>query len=544
MITIFDSTLRDGAQGEGISYSVRDKLRILSILDEFGIDYIEAGNPASNPKDAEFFKLAADVRLKNARLAAFGSTRRRNLRPEEDKSLESLLRSGAPTAVVFGKSHKLHAEKVLGVSGEENLELISSSISFLKPRSEEVFFDAEHFFDGYEYDPEYALLTVGAAFSAGADSVTLCDTNGGTLPDRVGEIVRAVRERFPALKIGIHTHDDSGLAVACSLSAVKAGASLVQGTLTGIGERCGNCDLSVLIPDLTLKCGEQCGKRPVKLETLMETSRKISDISNIATRPSKPYTGRSAFSHKGGMHIDAMEKLPGSYEHIDPSLVGNKRRLLLSEVAGRSTVIEKVKSFLPELDRSSPETELLVKRLKEMEHDGWQFEAADASFELMTRRLLKSLGSSFRVVFYKVTDDFPSTDGKLQSGAMIQVEVDRRSETTASLGNGPVNALDIALKKALKVFYPVLGNVTLTDFKVRVIEANSTTAAMVRVLIESTDSERVWTTVGVSHDIIEASFIALCDALEYKLLIENEKGAPHRAEKEASASGKGDNANE
>ena len=284
-----------------------------------------------------------------------------------------------------------------------------------------------------------------------------------------------------------------------------------------------------MIPDLVFKCGLSCGHNGTQLPTLMETARRISDISNVATRPSKPYTGRSAFAHKGGMHIDAMEKLEGAYEHIDPSLVGNKRRLLLSEVAGRSTIIEKVKSFLPGLDRSSPETEMLMNKLKELEHEGWQFEAADASFELMTRRLVTGLQNSFRVVFYKVTDDFPSTDGKLQSGAMIQAEVDGKSETTAALGNGPVNALDIALKKALKVFYPVLGDVKLTDFKVRVIEANSTTAAMVRVLIESTDSERVWTTVGVSHDIIEASFTALCDALEYKLLIEENKNSPNNA---------------
>lgn len=529
MIELFDSTLRDGAQGEGISYSVRDKLRILQTLDEFGIDYIEAGNPGSNPKDAEFFTLAVKTPLKNARLAAFGSTHRRNVLPGDDRSLASLLASGAPVAVIFGKSHLLHAEKVLGATGDENLELISSTIEYLKPRLDEIIFDAEHFYDGYDYDPEYAMKTIQAAVGAGADCVTLCDTNGGMLPDRIYEITSKVRERFPSLKIGIHSHDDAGLAVADALAAVKAGASLVQGTFTGIGERCGNCDLSVMIPDLVFKCGLSCGHNGTQLQTLMETARRISDISNVATRPSKPYTGRSAFAHKGGMHIDAMEKLEGAYEHIDPSLVGNKRRLLLSEVAGRSTIIEKVKSFLPGLDRSSPETEMLMNKLKELEHEGWQFEAADASFELMTRRLVTGLQNSFRVVFYKVTDDFPSTDGKLQSGAMIQAEVDGKSETTAALGNGPVNALDIALKKALKVFYPVLGDVKLTDFKVRVLEANSTTAAMVRVLIESTDSERVWTTVGVSHDIIEASFTALCDALEYKLLIEENKNSPNNA---------------
>ena len=519
MVEIFDSTLRDGAQGEGISFSVRDKLNILAALDEFGVDYIEAGNPGSNPKDAEFFARASGVSLSHARLAAFGSTRRRNLPAESDKSLASLLASGAPCAAIFGKSHRLHAERVLGVSPDENLELICSTIAYLKARLDEVIFDAEHFFDGWLYDADYALSTVAAAFDAGADCVTLCDTNGGTLPDKLGEITRTVATHFPGKRLGIHTHNDAGLAVADALAAVNAGASLVQGTFTGIGERCGNCDLSVIIPNLTLKCNISCGKIPVKLESLMETARRISDICNIAPSPSKPYTGKSAFAHKGGMHIDAMEKLDGAYEHINPSLVGNKRRLLLSEVSGRSTIVEKVKSFLPGLERTSPETALITAKLKELEHEGYQFEAADASFELLTRRLLGELKPHFEVVFYKATDDFPSTDGKLQSGAMIQVGVDGRTETTAALGNGPVNALDNALKKALVVFYPELAEVKLTDFKVRVIESNSTTAAKVRVLIESTDSHRVWTTIGVSHDIIEASFNALCDALEYKLSI-------------------------
>ena len=519
MIEIFDSTLRDGAQGEGISFSVQDKLYILRALDEFGVNYIEAGNPGSNPKDAEFFSRAAGIKLENARLAAFGSTHRRGVAPENDPALASLLRAGTDCVVIFGKSHRLHAERVLCVSPEENLELVRSTAAYLKCRVGEVIFDAEHFYDGWLFDREYALASVAAAIDGGADCVTLCDTNGGTLPGKIAEITADVRANFPNLKIGVHTHDDAGLAVADALAAVEAGASLVQGTFTGIGERCGNCDLSVIIPNLVLKCNTPCGKN-LKLSALRQTASRIADISNVATRPTKPYTGKSAFAHKGGMHIDAIEKLDGCYEHIDPSLVGNKRRLLLSEVSGRTTIVEKAKAFVPGLERSSPETAKVMEKLKELEHEGWQFEAADASFELLTKRLICDYKPHFNVLLYKATDDFPSTDGKLQSCAMIQVSVGDRTETTASLGNGPVNALDIALKKALAVFYPVLSGVKLTDFKVRVIEANSTTAAKVRVLIESTDSQKVWTTVGVSHDIIEASFTALCDALEYKLSME------------------------
>ncbi len=521
IVEIFDSTLRDGAQGEGISYSVRDKLHIIKALDEFGVDYIEAGIPGSNPKDTEFFERVRSLSLVKSKLCAFGSTHRKNLSPENDPNLAALLGAGTPCVTVFGKAHLLHAERVLGISEAENLELVATTIEYLKPRLDEVIFDAEHFFDGYAYNAEHALAVIKAAFDGGADCVTLCDTNGGTLPENIAEITALICKEFPGKRIGIHTHDDSGLAVASAMSAIKSGASMVQGTFTGIGERCGNCDLSVIIPNLTLKYNMQCGRdSSVKLASLMETARRISDISNVAVRPTKPYTGKSAFAHKGGMHIDAIEKLDGAYEHISPKLVGNKRRLLASEVSGRTTVAELARQVIPSLERTSPETALITEKLKELEHEGYQFEAADASFELLIRKLVCDYKPHFDVVLYKTTDDFPSTDGKLQSSAMVQVEVGGRTETTASLGNGPVNALDIALKRALTVFYPVLSEVKLTDFKVRVLEANSTTAAKVRVLIESTDSHRVWTTVGVSHDIIEASFIALADALEYKLTMD------------------------
>ncbi len=517
-VAVFDSTLRDGAQGEGISYSVQDKLGILSALDEFGVDYIEAGNPGSNPKDAAFFNAASKRPLKNAKLTAFGATRRKFVPADEDPQLACLVSAGTPAAAVFGKAHRLHAERVLSVPPDENLAMVADSVAYLKKRHREVIFDAEHFFDGAAYDLEYALSVVRAAAAAGADYVTLCDTNGGALPDRIAELTKLVRKTFPTLALGIHTHDDAGLAAACALSAVDAGCTMVQGTFTGIGERCGNCDLSILVPDLVLKRGIPCGlTRPVKLSSLMETARRISDISNVVTRPNKPYTGKSAFAHKGGMHIDAMEKLPGAYEHIDPSAVGNERRFLVSEVAGRSTIVEKLRSIEPGLERDSSETKLIMDWLKRMEKDGYSFEAADASFQLATKKLLHGYKPHFKVILYKSTDDFPYANGEMRSAAMIHIEVDGRTETTASLGNGPVNALDLALRKALTVFYPILSEVTLTDFKVRVIEANSTTAAKVRVLIESTDSRNVWTTVGVSDDIIEASFNALCDSIEYKL---------------------------
>lgn len=520
VIEIFDSTLRDGAQGEGISYSVSDKLQILKALDSFGVDYIEAGNPGSNPKDAEFFEKAKGLRLSNAKLTAFGSTRRKNLTCEDDPALASLINSGCDCAAIFGKAHRLHAENVLSVSGKENLQLVGSTISYLKSKMPEIIFDAEHFFDGYIYDSEYSLSVVKTAFESGADCVVLCDTNGGNLPEKVFEITSAVAASFPGKRIGIHTHDDSGLAVAAALSAVRAGATQIQGTFTGIGERCGNCDLSIIIPNLILKCNIPCGKSgKINLSLLCDTARRISDISNISLRHGKPYTGKSAFAHKGGMHIDAIEKFDGAYEHIEPSLVGNKRRLLLSEVSGRSTVVSKAKAIIPEIMRDSPQTTVITNKLKELEHEGYQFEAAEASFELLTRKLIGDYKPHFSVALYKATDDFPSSGGKLQACAMVQVEVDGKTETAASLGNGPVNALDIALKRALTVFYPILADVTLTDFKVRVIESNSTTAAKVRVLIESTDKNRVWTTIGVSNDIIEASFEALCDSLEYKLLL-------------------------
>ncbi len=519
VIEIFDSTLRDGAQSEGISFSVKDKLYIMQALDEFGVDYIEAGIPGSNPKDAEFFSLAKHTHLETSKLCAFGATRRKGSTAENDAGLANLLSSGASYVSIFGKSHLRHSEAVLGVSGEENLDMVITTVEYLKKHLDEVIFDAEHFFDGFEYSPEYAMSVIDAAFSGGADSVTLCDTNGGTLPDRIAEITKIVTNKYPGRRIGIHTHDDCGLGAASAMFAINAGATLLQGTFLGIGERCGNCDLGIVIPNLEIKSGIKCGKSGVKLESLTKISRRIGEISGTHISSRKPYIGKSAFAHKGGMHIDAMEKMDGAYEHINPEYVGNKRRFLPSEVSGKATVSALAAHTLADRKLSSDEVELITKTLKNLEHEGYQFEAADASFELLCRKTVCDYKPHFNVIMFKTTDDFPSTDGKLQASAMVQIEVDGQTETSAALGNGPVNALDAALKRALTSFYPVLAEVTLTDFKVRVLEANSTTAAKVRVLIESTDSKKVWTTVGVSADIIEASLTALADAFEYKLAI-------------------------
>ncbi len=523
-LEIFDSTLRDGAQSEGISFSVQDKLHITAALDAFGVDYIEAGNPGSNPKDIEYFRRVREMKLKNAKLCAFGSTRRKGVAVEEDENVRSLLDAGTGAVAIFGKAWLLHVHKILRATDEENLELIFDTIRFFKQNNREVIFDAEHFFDGYADNAQYAIQVLDAAKKGGADVLCLCDTNGGMMPGDISAATKAVVERFPGTRIGIHCHDDSGCAVANTLLAVSAGVGHVQGTFIGYGERCGNTDLSVAIPNLTLKMGHECCAG--RLHTLMETAVRIAEISNVTIRGSKPFTGGSAFAHKGGMHIDGVSKLSRSFEHIEPELVGNRRRFLMSEVSGRTTVLEKVRGFAPELKKDSPETAQIVERLKELEHQGYQFEAADASFELLVRKLLGRFVPHFSLDLFRTTGEYPAPHGEMQSSAMIQIQVDGKNETTASMGNGPVNALDLALRKALMVFYPQLEKMHLTDYKVRVLEANSATAARVRVLIESSDGERVWTTVGVSTDIIEASWYALVDSIEYKLnMDEDRKGA-------------------
>lgn len=519
-VDILDSTLRDGAQAAGISFSVEDKINIVKTLDELGIGYIEAGNPGSNPKDIEFFKRVRDMELKNSRLAAFGSTRRRDIAVKDDSNVQSLLAAGTPVVVIFGKSWDFHVTHVIRTTLEENLNMIRETVAFFKDKDKEVIFDAEHFYDGYKANPEYALKALEAAIQGGADCIVLCDTNGGSFPSEVYEITKKVADTF-SVKIGVHTHNDGGMAVANSIMAVEAGAAHVQGTYLGFGERCGNANLSTIIPNLQLKKGIMCIPED-KMVMLTHTARKIAEISNITMNERDPYVGNSAFAHKGGMHIDGVAKDSRSFEHIDPDLVGNKRRFLMSEVAGRRTILDKIREICPSVTKESPETEAIINRLKELEHQGYQFEGAESTFELLIRKQLGKYRPFFELESFKLITEQPSRSDHSAS-ALIKVKVDGRSEITAAEGHGPVHALDRALRKALEVFYPELSSVHLTDFKVRVIDSESATAAKVRVLIESTDGESVWTTVGVSTDIIEASWIALVDSIEYKLIKDLEK---------------------
>ncbi len=514
-IQILDSTLRDGAQAEGVSFSVNDKLNVCRALDDFGVDFIEAGNPASNPKDAEFFRAARSLPLKTAKLCAFGSTRRPGVAPEDDASLAALLAAETEIVSLVGKAWDLQVTEVLGVSPEENLELVASSVAFLVERGRTVFFDAEHFFDGWLSDRAYASAVLTAAKNAGAKVLTLCDTNGGTLPFDVYMAVKDAVALADGTDVAIHCHNDTGCAVASSMAAVFGGAVQVQGTFTGIGERCGNADLSVILPNLVLKSAYSCRG---DLPALFDTARRIAEISNVSLENNRPYVGKSAFTHKGGMHIDAVLKDPSTFEHVDPELVGNKRRLLMSEVSGRSTIPAKLRRIAPQLTRESPETAEILAALKESERQGYFYEAAEASLELMVTKILGTFRPHFRLVFYKAVGEYPVASGELSAFASIKIEVDGRTEITAETGMGPVNALDLALRKALSVFYPDLAGMQLYDYKVRVLEQSHSTGARVRVLMESGDGRDTWATVGVSNDIIEASLTALVDAIEYKLM--------------------------
>ena len=515
-IQIFDSTLRDGAQGEGISYSVSDKLSIVHALDDFGVAYIEAGNPASNPKDLMFFDKLRHEKLRQARLCAFGSTHKKGIRPEEDPNLQSLLSTDTPAVSIFGKSWDLHVEKVLRATLEENLALVYDTIRYVKLQGREVIFDAEHFFDGAFANEAYAFEVLKAAAEAGADCLCLCDTNGGTLPQQIYALTKKAVQQFPEVQIGIHCHNDTGCAVASSMAAVEAGATQVQGTFTGTGERCGNADLSIIIPNLQLKMGYTCVDSD--LTGLSRAVRHICDISNMRVYQSKPYVGDSAFAHKGGMHIDGVSKLSSTFEHIAPEAVGNSRRFLMSEVSGRSTVMKKLETVAPDLQRDAPEVAQILSKLKELENDGYQYEAADASFELMALKVLGRFRPHFKPIIYRTSGEYPPPAGERSASAILSLQVDDREETTAAMGNGPVNALDNALRKALSVFYPGLSDVRLSDYKVRVLTGAEATASKVRVLIESTDGDSSWSTVGVGTDVVAASWEALCDSLEYILL--------------------------
>ncbi len=513
-VELYDTTLRDGAQTEGISYSVQDKIRIARKLDELGIDFIEAGWPA-NSKDKEVFKILKNKPLKSSMLVAFGSTRRADKKASEDHSLKSIIDTGTKAVAIFGKTWDLHVKDVLRVSLEDNLKIISDTIYYLVSKKKTVIYDCEHFFDAYKANPEYAMRTIEVAQEAGASRIVLCDTNGGTV---TSELIRIIKEVSPKVKVilGIHAHNDSGLAVANSIFAVEHGALHVQGTFNGYGERCGNADLSTIISILKTKLNIDCISDE-KLKELTAVSHFISEVSNMRQQPNQPFVGTSAFVHKGGVHIDAMLKNPKTYEHMDPTIVGNHRRILASELAGKMPIILKAKELNIDLDKKSPKTAKILKLLQDMELKGYQFEAADASFELLIKRELKQYNKFFDLESFRVVIE-KKPDGRITSEAIIKIKVKGVQEHTAADGDGPINALDNALRKALKSFYPTLAKMHLSDFKVRVLEEKAGTGAKVRVLIQSQDEDDSWGTVGVSENIIEASWLALMDSVEYKLL--------------------------
>ena len=514
-VKIFDSTLRDGAQAEGISFTVDDKIKIAIALDNLGISYLEAGNPGSNPKDLNFFKKIKKHKFKNLQLVAFGSTRRKKIRVEEDQNVQSLISAHTPVVAIFGKSWDLHASEVIKCSLEENLSMIQETIAFFKKLGKEVIYDAEHFYDGYKNNPEYALKTLNAAVKGGADCLVLCDTNGGSFPLEIYEITKKIKKQF-SLPLGMHCHNDTGFAVANSIMGVEAGATQVQGTYLGFGERCGNANLSTIIPNLQIKKNLKCIPKN-QIKNISSTARYISEIANLHFNEKDPYIGHSSFAHKGGMHIDGVSKISRSFEHIDPGLVGNERKFLMSEVAGRGTILAKIKKLYPEVTKDTPSIKNIIDQVKSLENQGYQFEAAESSFELLIKKQLGHHKPFFKLEHFRIIGEKPVSKKNHGSSAIIKIKVDQKTEITASEGDGPVHALDTALRKALEVFYPALKNVHLTDYKVRVLNAETATAAKVRVLIESTDGKDSWTTIGVSTDIIEASWIALVDSIEYKL---------------------------
>ncbi len=514
-VYIYDSTLRDGTQGEGINLSCTDKILIAKKLDELGIDYIEGGWPGSNPKDVEFFERIKDVGLKYSKVAAFGSTRHSKNKPEDDLNLTKLVESETPIITIFGKTWLLHVKEALRVSAETNLKMIDDSIRFLKSFGREVIFDAEHFFDAYKDDPMYALTALTAAANAGADCLALCETNGGCIPQEVCGIMTAVCDKFPDVKIGFHGHNDSACGVANSLMAVSTGAEHIQGTINGIGERCGNADLTGIIPGLVLKMG--C-KTSVNLKKLTEISKYVDEITNGIHNKRQPYTGQSAFTHKGGIHVSAIQRNEQTYEHIKPETVGNKQRVLVSELSGKSNVLFKTKKLGIKLDAKGKAIKRVLEEVKKKEHLGYEYEAADASLELLIKKALGEFVSSFEVLGFRVIDE--DRQGSIISEATVKAQVKGVEEHTAAEGDGPVNALDQALRKALRPFFPVLETISLIDYKVRVLPGDilTGTAAKVRVFVESSDGKNIWGTVGVSTNIIEASYEALIDSIEYKLM--------------------------
>ncbi len=513
-ITLYDTTLRDGTQGEQINLSAEDKLRITQKLDDFGVQYVEGGWPGSNPKDARFFKMARKINFHSTRLTAFGSTRRADSHAETDRNIAALLRTELETVTVFGKTWGLHTSEILRVSLDENLAMIEDTVAYLKNKGREVIYDAEHFFDGYKHDPVYTFKTLEAVINGGADIIVLCDTNGGAMPHEIQTIMEQVTKRIKT-PIGIHAHNDCGLALANSLTAVQYGASMVQGTINGYGERCGNADLISVIGNLQIKMGYECvGKE--RLRQLTELSRFVSEVANVPPLNQRPFVGKSAFTHKGGVHVSAIMKRPEAYEHMDPGAVGNRRRVLVSDLSGKSNIDYKSKEMGIKLGGNGYDSEKIVNEIKRLEDEGYQFDAAEGSLELLIKKVTGQFEDPFTLESFRVTIE-KNLSGPSTSQATIKISVGDDQEITAAEGDGPVNALDNALRKALVKFFPQIEEMGLVDFRVRVIDGKDGTGAKVRVQIESRDSREIWSTIGVSTNVIEASWQALADSVQYKL---------------------------
>jgi len=521
-VKLYDTTLRDGSQAEGVSYSVMDKIRIAEELDKIGIHFIEGGWPGSNPKDREFFLKISRSKLKNSKIAAFSMTRRPNIPADQDTNLKALLKSGAQVITIVGKTWDFHVTEVLKTSLDENLAMIEDTVSFLVKKGFLVFYDAEHFFDAYKANKTYALRTLDAAQEGGAKAICLCDTNGGFLTSQIFSITSQIKEKLGSsvIDLGIHCHNDAGVAIANSLAAVEAGANIVQGTINGYGERCGNADLIPVIANLKIKLGIDCIS-DANLKQLTHLSHFVSEISNMRVKSEQPFVGDSAFAHKGGMHINAIMKNPLTYEHVDPLLVGNHRRVLVSELGGKTGILLRAKDLSYDLSKEDPQTKKILELVQSLEHKGFQFEAAEASFQILMKRALKKYKKFFDLEGFKVVIEKRSNN-KITSEAVIKLKVKGVKEHTAAEGDGPINALDNALRKALKDFYPTLAKMHLSDFKVRVLDEKAGTAAKVRVLIQSQDEKDIWNTIGVHENIIEASWQALVDSVEYKLLKDNQ----------------------
>lgn len=518
VLKIYDTTLRDGTQGEGVSFTVAAKIRVAEKLDQFGIDYIEGGWPGSNPRDMAFFEAAKTLKLKHAKIAAFGSTRRAKLSAAEDPQLQLLLEADTPVVTIFGKTWLLHVTEIIRTTAAENLKMIEDSVRFLTQNGREVIYDAEHFFDGYCDNPEYALQTLEAAQRGGAINLTLCDTNGGKLVSEMQAIVSKVVAQFPDTAVGVHCHNDSGLGVALSLAGIESGASLVQGTMNGFGERNGNANLSTIIPNLILKMDAPLNCAP-NLDKLRDLSLFVDEMANRASDPTQPFVGTSSFAHKGGVHADAAAKVKRSYEHIAPELVGNRTRVLVSDMSGRSSVMMKAREIGVDLDARSPEMKDFLSELKALEFKGYEYEAADASFKLLLSRFLKGKQADFELIGYRVMVSHQEAVGRVVSEATVQLRIGDDIHHTVAEANGPVGALDHALRKAIAPVFPEIMSVELIDYKVRILETEHGTDAITRVLIESTDGEATWGTVGASDNIIEATWRALVDSVEYKILL-------------------------